>query len=377
MMSFNISFWNARGIGNNATMGRLKEIIDSHKIKFLVFAEPKVRALRIQNAGRRLGFDSCSASYANSFWIFWNHDWTCDILLENKQVVFLKIIHNKERIGGNSPNFYAMNEFNNAMLEAGLNDVGYHGKPYTWSNSSLSERIDRVLINNIWVSKFDITAVSHLDRICSDHALLLIEIKQNNLTAKRRFRFRNMWANHRDFMQLVQDSWNEPVTSSCPLLILHLKLIRLRKNLSTWNRNHFGNVFDNIKKLKETVKQLEDKFDNTHDGEDKIAWNVAKAELQFWYNCEETFWKQKAAIRWWKEGDSNTKFFYNAVKKKRQKLHIDHLVRDDNTWIEDPDNLEKSGIEFFGKLLSSESCSFDEADFHFIPSIVLEDVTSR
>lgn len=46
-------------------------------------------------------------------------------------------------------------------------------------------------------------------------------------------------------------------------------------------------------------------------------------------NClkyEEEFLKQKAGIKWFKEGDANTKFFDSYVMGRRKKLHIAEIV---------------------------------------------------
>ncbi|PKA63449.1 hypothetical protein AXF42_Ash005344 [Apostasia shenzhenica] len=217
MMNFKLLFWNIRGVGNNATIGILKDYILCNHISFTALAEPKTQKTNIQHIGRRLGYDNFLASNSNSFWIFWNQDWTCEVLLDSNQALFLKEPKLEERIGGNLPNFHAMNDFNNAIMEAGLEDAEYSGNPYTWSNSRLSERIDRAFINNVWISHFNDTVISHLDRIGSDHAPILIEVKDNNYKGKPSFRFQNMWCKHKDFLEVVRNSWEQPINSNCPL----------------------------------------------------------------------------------------------------------------------------------------------------------------
>ncbi|PKA66258.1 hypothetical protein AXF42_Ash006955 [Apostasia shenzhenica] len=189
----------------------------------------------------------------------------------------------EERNGGNIPNYYDMKDFNNAILEAGLEDAGYSGKAFTWANSRLSERIDRAFINSNWVSIFEVTSVRHLERICSDHAPILVDIKRNRMIGKPRFRFQNMWSKHKDF---------------CKWLI------------------------------------------------------------------------QKAAIWWWKEGDFNTKFFHNTVKKRRKKLYVDHIMKEDGTWITAHEDLVETCVNYFAGLLHSEGCNFSDHDFSFIPKLV-------
>lgn len=37
---------------------------------------------------------------------------------------------------------------------------------------------------------------------------------------------------------------------------------------------------------------------------------------------EEEYWKQKAGINWFKDGDKNSKFFHSYVKGRRKKLEL-------------------------------------------------------
>ncbi|EOX99269.1 Uncharacterized protein TCM_007879 [Theobroma cacao] len=66
----------------------------------------------------------------------------------------------------------AMEEFATAILECGLMDAGYEGNQYSWANSCMFQRLDRVLYNMEWSELFSITRVQHLTRAGSDQAPL-------------------------------------------------------------------------------------------------------------------------------------------------------------------------------------------------------------
>ncbi|GAA0153347.1 hypothetical protein LIER_37660 [Lithospermum erythrorhizon] len=53
----------------------------------------------------------------------------------------------KERIGGNAPDTLSMADFNQCLLDCNLLDVGFVGSKYTWSNGTVSQRLDRVVCN--------------------------------------------------------------------------------------------------------------------------------------------------------------------------------------------------------------------------------------
>ncbi|PKA57484.1 hypothetical protein AXF42_Ash013672 [Apostasia shenzhenica] len=113
-------------------------------------------------------------------------DWECDVVTDCQQAVFMRIKNTDEKYGGNVPNFDNMEDFNKAIMEAGLEDAGYSGKKFTWANSNF----DRALINGRWISYFEVTSVSHLEWICSDRAPILVEcLSAPTLSMRRTTRF--------------------------------------------------------------------------------------------------------------------------------------------------------------------------------------------
>jgi len=48
----------------------------------------------------------------------------------------------------------------------------------------------------------------------------------------------------------------------------------------------------------------------------------AEANLKKFLHLEDEYWKQKAGMRWFQDGDKNTKKFHSYVKGRRRKLHI-------------------------------------------------------
>ena len=67
------------------------------------------------------------------------------------------------------------------------------------------------------------------------------------------------------------------------------------------------------------------------------------------------FWKERAKIFWFKDGDRNTAFFHVVVKRSNNSSEINRL-RIDNVVIEDPKLIEEHILDLY-KTLYAESIS--------------------
>ena len=63
--------------------------------------------------------------------------------------------------------------------------------------------------------------------------------------------------------------------------------------------------------------------------------NIAKEELDHALHCQYLFWKERAKMLWFKDGDRNTAFFHAVVKRRNNSSGI-HCLRIDNDVTEDP-----------------------------------------
>lgn len=58
-------------------------------------------------------------------------------------------------------------------------DLGYSGNPFTWTNGRhgrglIKERLDRGLVNREWCLLFPRATVTHIARVASDHAQVIL-----------------------------------------------------------------------------------------------------------------------------------------------------------------------------------------------------------
>ncbi|KAK8354267.1 hypothetical protein V6Z11_A05G208600 [Gossypium hirsutum] len=164
-----------------------------------------------------------------------------------------------------------MRDFQEFVRSIGIVDHAFEGPRYTWSNH-----------------QSDTFMARKLDRL-----------DQPVYSPLKLFKFFNFWVKHKDFMNIVAESWGKEVHGDPnPMLRLFIKLKRLKAPLRALNVAAFGQIPERL--LHGEFKALQD--------------------------AEEQFYRQKARVHWIREGDQYTKFFHRTLAVKRSKVTIRALV---------------------------------------------------
>lgn len=120
----------------------------------------------------------------------------------------------------------------------------------------------------------------------------------------------------------MERCWKLSSFHASPLHSFALKLKAVKTMLKTWNKEVFGDVFQNIKKAEDRVLAAQYSFDVDPSEDNFLSLEMAQSALSKMYLKEENFWRQKARIQWLKEGDNNTKFFYTSVMSKSSVISV-------------------------------------------------------
>lgn len=80
-----------------------------------------------------------------------------------------------------------------------------------------------------------------------------------------------------------------------------------------------------------------------------------EAQIQYLrvLNQQDMYWKQRAKLFWLKEGDQNTMFFHNAVRRRKQKNNIERLKSKEGNWVEKGTELDSLMVNYFSELFTS------------------------
>jgi hypothetical protein len=256
---------------------------------------------------------------------------------------FNEILFQHEKQGGTARPQQCMDMFREAHEDCDLEDLGYTCDLFTWWNHHhnadcyIRERLDRAVANTEWRNLFPGYEVRHGDQQHSDHMPIIVKLDGENTSHivgqnKHTFRFEAQWLNEEGCAELVEKAWAESFGAGSQTVGEGLQDVS--KVLDNWNRNVLGDLDTGIKKVKKKLQQCVKKpLSNTNIQEEHVMrYHLDKLEGQ-----KNTYWKQRAHVEWMKNGDRNTRFFHACATQRRRSNRINHLKREDGTWVEDSD----------------------------------------
>lgn len=110
-------------------------------------------------------------------------------------------------------------------------------------------------------------------------------------------------------------------------------------------------AMDAKKKLLEAQNKMHtDPSNSSYAAEEKEALLTYKTAWKD-YN---TMLHQKAKLHWLKEGDENSKTFFNSIKARKSQNTINTVMREDGTWAKSPAEVSEAFITFYKGLLGSK-----------------------
>ncbi|XP_019237050.1 PREDICTED: uncharacterized protein LOC109217274 [Nicotiana attenuata] len=282
------------------------------------------------------------------------------------------IIDPSEKQGGNLHRMSESMPMIQFIMDCDLIDPGFSGSQFTcgWApNKRIWKRLDRVQVNQDWMNNYDSTSVNRLIRTGSDHSPLLT--KNTSQPATKHFRFLDFWTNEVGFKEVVKQAWDIEVHGS-PMWKFHLKLKNTCKCLSHWSKTSIGNIFDNVKDLEKKVEELEHKIITNNNEYNRAELMRINALFIRAYKNEESIWKQKFGIKWFVEGEVNSKFLHSIVKGRRKRLTIKKIRLNDDNWIEGDDHIANEAVSLFQNQFTREYTDSNFSILNCIPKVINE-----
>ncbi|XP_069145909.1 uncharacterized protein [Solanum lycopersicum] len=317
--------------------------------------------------------DNASSNCNSKIWVFWNSDIDCNILDEDEQQITYylrrplwdKLLYHAsvntnpwcavgdynvitdvgEKLGGLPYNMRKSLDFIAVIEACGLADIGFSGHKFTWSNKRginhrVWKRLDRALVNDSWLEKMPQTTITHLPTTGSEHCPLLLEMVSTAADHIKYFRFLNCWVDNPNFMLTVKNCWDRPVK---------------------------------VRMYEEQVHEAEEKYILDQTNSNRSTLHELNAQYIKFLKIEDTILKQKTQLQWFKDGDTNSKYFHSIIRGRRRKLFIHKIVTENGDWIEGENTIAQEACEHFKNIFTGEEKLINEKSLDCIPRMVNQD----
>ncbi|KAJ9536716.1 hypothetical protein OSB04_un000101 [Centaurea solstitialis] len=259
---------------------------------------------------------------------------------------FNAILSPDESVGSPIRRDARMEEFVECVESLNVFDLRCMGSFFTWAQKPLSEggiyrKLDRVMNS---VALF-------LSRGISDHSSCIITLDTCQSKARCPFKFDNFLALRSEFLDVVKCAWDFSMEGTYMYILLQ-KLRNLKQPLRVL-RSSTGNVSARVKEKRSIVDHAQSRVDlNPRDLVQQDNLSFAVRHLQEALKVEDSYFRQRAKVRWIKEGDLNTSFFHNAVKERKNRSFI-HSVTNSNGEEVHGAAVGKAFVEHFRSILGA------------------------
>ncbi|XP_028552979.1 uncharacterized protein LOC114580244 [Dendrobium catenatum] len=202
--------------------------------------------------------------------------------------------------------------------------------------------------------------VKHLARLASDHCPILLNLFECKADFKKLIRFEDIWISNPASSALVKKVWMKH-TAGDYSQILNLKLRKTLKALFYWNKENNISLLNSKEIILGDILKLQDR--ECKDGllSDEDSWLLKSKVSEYNYVLAKinTWWRQRAKIKWATQGDSNTKFFHTFASARKIANFINYIINNNGQLVEDQHQIEDSIVSFFENKWRDRTCNFD------------------
>ena len=223
-------------------------------------------------------------------------------------------------------------EFNEWIEDLEMVEPPWMGRQFTWfrPNGTSRSKLDRFLLSPEWLDRWPTTIQSTLPRNFSDHCPILLRSSSVDWGPKP-FRILDCWMLDKSFKDTVSKCWTSSQIAGWGGYALKEKIKSLKQALKKWNKDHFGDTFKRVKRFEEELNKLEEETSHrqltTHEGMhlkhlQEALWTAAQTH--------ESLLRQKARVRWLKQGDCNSRYFHLMMNATRRNNFLKGVMVDGN-----------------------------------------------
>ncbi|RVW25917.1 hypothetical protein CK203_095963 [Vitis vinifera] len=182
----------------------------------------------------------------------------------------------------------------------------------------------------------------------------LLWIPTRSCGAQLLFRFENMWLQHPSFKKNFRNWWRGFQGKGWEGHKFMRRLQFVKAKVKEWNKLSFGELNEKKKSILKDLANfdaIEQDGGLTSELLDQRA--LRKGELEELILREEIHWRQKARVKWVKEGDYNSKFFHKVANGRRNRKYIKTLENERGLVLNNAESITEEILLYFEKLYAN------------------------
>ena len=114
-----------------------------------------------------------------------------------------------------------------------------------------------------------------------------------------------------------------------------------------WNREHYGDTLKKVQRIEADLNSLEDASTIRQlTPHELLTHRKLQEDLWLAAQSHESLMRQKARVKWIKEGDCNTRYFHLLMNSKRTNTEVKGVLIN-GRWVENPIRVKEEVHRFF------------------------------
>ncbi|KAL4346365.1 hypothetical protein GQ457_17G012800 [Hibiscus cannabinus] len=240
----------------------------------------------------------------------------------------------------------SMYVFKDFIQRNNLVDLPIYGSKFTWvrgGQNTAASRLDRFLFTPEFLVSYPRLGQYALPRGLSDHNPIFLR-EDRAEGGPRPFKYFSHWSEIPGLVERVNI-----VASNCKGMGAASLLRAIKAGIKVWVKDFRAKEEESIGEVEEKISQLEKDLLVT--GERSIILNeISRLRSSLWtkFRRDEREWLQKSRLKWFKEGDKNTKFFH-AIASMRNKANHISCIRVGDAVFSDHRSISKAFVQHFSE----------------------------
>ncbi|XP_020701187.1 uncharacterized protein LOC110113102 [Dendrobium catenatum] len=181
----------------------------------------------------------------------------------------------------------------------------------------------------------------HLARVASDHCPIILNILNFKLPTVKSIKFEDVWVFYPAIIKVVKKAWAINYQGS-HAHILNSKFGRSLRSLFFWSKAKKVNLNLSKDKSMEDILEIQNQEAEMGCLSDEDCWKLEAKVLVLNSTLARlnTWWKQRAKVKWMVDGDCNIKFFHSYASAKRRLNNIVKIKDEDGNVLEEQNQIE-------------------------------------